>query len=152
MLEARVTVSHPPERVFEFLSDLRNHWRLEEALVEVGHLEGEGENGPTGGRVRIKGPLGLSREARTQVLSARPPGPGTVGTLSGRAEIGNLTVGRVGWEIEARSDGGSDVRLWANIERASLPDRLLLAVGGRRWLTAIFERTLANLPGLLSRP
>ena len=145
MIQARTTLSHPPERVFGFLSDLRNHWRLEDAFVELGGLEGDG---PTGGRVRIKGPLRLSREVRTKVLAAEPPGATTPGRLRGRADVGRATVGHVGWEI-ARVPGGSDVRLWAEVERASPADRLLLAAGGRRWLTRIFMRTVANLGEVL---
>ena len=145
VIEARATLSHPPEQVFAFLSDLRNHWRLDDAFVEVGGVEGNDGQEPTGGRVRIRGPVGLSREARTKVLSADPPGPATPGMLSGRADVGGATIGRVGWEIAGRADGGSDVRLWAEVERASLLDRLLLALGGRRWLRRILERTVVNL-------
>jgi hypothetical protein len=148
VIQARVSLPHAPERVFEFLSDLRNHWRLEDAFVELGGLDGDEGHGPTGGRIRIRGPLGLSREARTKVLDASPPGPATSGSLAGRAEVG-ATVGRVGWAIEPRPNGGSDVRLWADVERASPPDRLLLALGGRRWLGRILERALANLARVL---
>ena len=144
MIEARTSVSHAPERVFEFLSDLRNHWRLEDAFVELGGLEGDEGHGPTGGRIRIRGPLGLSREARTRVLDASPPEPAASGALAGRADLG-ATIGRVGWAIDPRANGGSDVRLWAEVERASPLDRVLLGLGGRRWLRRIFTRSLANL-------
>ena len=50
--------------MFAFLSDLRNHWRLEPHFLELDDV------GARGGRVRIKGPLGLSRVARTAVESA----------------------------------------------------------------------------------
>lgn len=148
MIEARATIGHAPERLFEFLSDLRNHWRLEDAFVELGGLEGDARHGPAGGRVRIKGPLGLSREARTKVLEAIPPGPATPGSLSGRADLGQ-TVGRVGWAIEPNADGGSAVRLWATVERASPADRLLLSLGGRWWLSRIFARAVGNLAHVL---
>jgi hypothetical protein len=148
VIEADVTLSHPPERVFEFLADLRNHWRLEDAFIELDDL-GEHAAGLGGGRVRMKGPLGLSRVARTKVLSAEPPGVTTPGRLSGQAEVGRVTIGRVGWEITGTENGGSAVRLWARVERASLRDRLLLAVGGRRWLARIFRRAVANLSRVL---
>jgi hypothetical protein len=148
VIEARASLPQSPDRVFEFLSDLRNHWRLEDAFVELGGLEGDERHGPTGGRVRIKGPLGLSREARTRVLDATPPGASAPGSLSGRADV-RATVGQVGWAIEPNADGGSDVRLWATVERASPGDRLLLALGGRWWLARIFERAVGNLSRVL---
>ena len=149
VIEARADLPHPPERVFAFLADLRNHWRLEDAFVELGGLEGEVGHGPAGGRVRINGPLGLSREATTRVLDASPPSPTAPGSLAGRADVG-ATVGRVGWTIEPRPDGGSGVRLWAEVERASPVDRLVLALGGRRRLRRIFERSLENLALVLA--
>lgn len=138
--------------MFEFLSDLRNHWLLEDRFVELGGLDGNGDHGPTGGRIRINGPLGLSREARTRVLAAEPPKAGTAGALAGRAEIGQVTVGLVSWEIAPRGETSSSVTLAAVVERASLADRLLIAFGGRRWLERIFEHTLANLAVILEDP
>lgn len=126
----------PPERVFEFLSDLRNHWRLEKgAFLE---LEDVGERG---GVIRLRGPLGLSRRVRTEVLEAVEPS-----RLSGRAELGGGTVGLVAWTIEPEG-GGSHVRLAAEVAEASLPDRLVLTLGGNAWLRRLFERALANLDG-----
>jgi uncharacterized protein YndB with AHSA1/START domain len=57
-------VAAPPERVFDFLADLRNHWRLERRFLELD------ERGADGGRIRSKGPLGLSRRVETRVLEA----------------------------------------------------------------------------------
>jgi carbon monoxide dehydrogenase subunit G len=151
VIEARRQVAAPPERVFEFLADLRNHWRLEDRFVALGGLDGEGEHGPTGGRIRIAGPLRVAREARTRVLAAEPPAPGHPGRLAGRANIGAATAGRVSWEIAADGDGAR-VRLAAVVERASLLDRALLALGGERWMRRVLERTLANLAATLSGP
>ncbi len=130
--------------MFEFLSDLRNHWRLEHRFVALGGLEGHSADGPTGGRVRVRGPLGLSRLARTEVLGAEPPEPDRAGRMWGRAEIGSGTVGRVEWEISAVS-AGSRVRLSACAEQASPLDRLVLLAGGGWWLRRIFVAALARL-------
>ena len=142
------SVGATPERVFGFLADLRNHWLLEDRFVALGGLDDDEGGGPRGGRVRLTGPLGLSREARTRVLSARPPTAVRPGRLAGRADIGRSTTGRVAWEIAAGQDGGSLVTLRAVAERASLLDRTLLLLG-RRWLQRTFDRALANLDRIL---
>jgi hypothetical protein len=124
--------------VFAFLADLRNHWLLEQRFVALDEVYGD-----AGGRVRIRGPFGLSRVAETQVLSARPPAGGEAAELNGRADVGR-TVGRVRWTIEPAGDG-SEVTLSAWVEQASIRDRAMLALGGRRWLERIFERAVARL-------
>ncbi len=141
-------VGAAPERVFEFLADLHNHWLLEDRFVELSGLDGDEGSGPRGGRVRLKGPLGISREARTRVLSARPPTAVRPGRLAGRADIGRGTTGRVAWEIAVGENGGSRVTLRAAAERASLLDRTLLLLG-RWWLQHTFDRALANLDRIL---
>ena len=132
MITATRDISAPPERVFAFLSDLRNHWRLEDHFVEVEHVESDG------GRVRMRGPLGIARTARTTVEEALPNS-----RLRGRADLGD-TVGRVAWDIEP-ADSGSRVSLSARVDRAGVFDRTLLALGGEAYLRRIFARTLENL-------
>jgi uncharacterized protein YndB with AHSA1/START domain len=134
LISAERVVSHPPERVFEFLSDLRNHWRLQEGtFVELDEVVEDG------GVIRLRGPFGLSRKVRTRVLEAERPR-----RVAGRADLRGGTVGLVAWEIAA-ADRGSHVRLSAQIARASLADGVLLALGGRTWLARLFRQTLANL-------
>ena len=134
-------LQHSADVVFEFLSDLRNHWRLEERFFELDDVTADR------GRVRIRGPLGLRRVARTKVLEAEPPGP--VGRLHGHAEIGRSTRGDVFWEI-APADGGSNVTLAAVPDRLGLLDTLLLAMGGRRWMCALLRDALARLDAVLA--
>ena len=131
-------LSHEPEAVFEFLSDLRNHWRLEPHFLELENMR------PEGGRVRVKGPFGLSRVARTSVVSATRPT-----LLRGKAELGRRTEGAVSWEV-APVAGGCSVRFTAQVVRASLLDRLLLALGGRRWLGLIVHRAVDRLGASIS--
>ena len=71
-----------------------------------------------GGRILIRGPLGITREARTEVVEAEAPS-----RLVGRAVLGT-TVGEVAWKIRPEG-GGSLVSLSAEVERASTADRLL---------------------------
>jgi uncharacterized protein YndB with AHSA1/START domain len=133
LISAERRIAHEPERVFAFLADLRNHWRLEKRFLELEDV------GPDGGVVRLTGPFWLSRKARTQVLETERPT-----RVAGRADLRGGTVGLVAWEI--RPDGsGSNVRVSAKVPQAWGPDRVFLALGGKAWLRRLFERALANL-------
>lgn len=139
-ITASRTVSHEPERVFAFLSDLRNHWRLEARFIELNFLDDD----ERGGLVRVKGPFGLGRMVRTNVVRVQSPR-----TLEGRAELGSRTRAAIRWEI-ASHPVGARVTLSALIESASPGDRLLLRWGGRLWLREIFRNALANLDRVLA--
>lgn len=137
-IEAVALIPAPPEEVFEFLSDVGNHWRLTGRLVEMVELRDK-----TGGTVRLRGPFGIRRTVRTQVTAARAPR-----LIIGVAEIGEPddwpTRARVSWTLAGRL-GQTRVRLAAEIQQAQPFDRLLLALGGRAWLRRSFGRTLEHL-------
>ena len=132
-IEAERVVAASPEAVFAFLSNLANHWKLTGRWVEAVVLE------DSNGRVRIHGPLGLRRTARTTVVDATPSY-----VIHGTAELSGGTLARVAWELNEDA-GGTAVRLSAEVERATLPDRLLLALGGRAWMERRFAAILARL-------
>ena len=138
-VEAAALVPAPPEDVFAFLSDLRNHWRLADRFVEVLTLDASDGGRADGGRVRVRGPLGVRRTVTTRVVAAREPR-----LLIGTAELATGTRARVSWIIAGRL-GSSRVRLAADVERARPLDRLMLAAGGRWWLRRRFESTLERL-------
>lgn len=127
-----------PEAVFGFLSDLENHWKLTGRWVEAISID-DGS-----GRVRIHGPLGLRRTARTTVVDASPSH-----VMHGTAELSGGTVARVAWEL-GEDAGGTAVRLSAVVERAAKRDRVLLALGGRIWMRRHFASILARLDAQLS--
>jgi len=134
-IEAAALVPAPPEDVFEFLSDLGNHWLLTDRYVHVVSLDGS-----AGGVVRIRGPLGWPRRsARTHVKAMRAPR-----LIIGVAELGDGTRARVSWTLATRGDR-TRVRLAAEIERAAPVDRLLLALGGRHYMQRAFADALAQL-------
>lgn len=138
-VEAAALVSAPPEEVFGFLADLENHWRVADRFVEVLELN-RTDGGPAdGGMVRVRGPLGLRRTVTTRVVAARAPR-----LLIGTAEVRGGTRARVSWSLAGHLES-TRVRLAVAVERAAPGDRLLLRLGGRRWLQRRFERTLENL-------
>ena len=134
---AAACIPAPQAEVFAFLSDLENHWRLTDRFVAVLDLAGP-PGARHGGRVRIRGPLGLRRTAVTRVLDASEPA-----WLRGVAEIRGTTA-RVQWSLES-CDGSTDVRLEAAVLEAQPLDRLVLALGGRWWLRRRFHATLECL-------
>jgi len=97
-----------------------------------------------GGRVRVRGPLGLSRVAHTAVVRTERPR-----LLTGTAVVGRGTRGAVRWEIDPMVPGTSLVRFSAQVERASPVDRVVLACGGRWWLARIVSRAVQRLGAVL---
>lgn len=145
-IEATAVVPASREEVFEFLSDLANHWRLVDRFVEVISLSGPVDGPPDHGVVRLRGPLGLKRTVHTRVTATRRPR-----LIIGTAELGSGTRARVSWTLASRS-GQTLVRLAAEVEQAGRLDRLLLALGGRAWLRQRFAFGLASLAEALARP
>jgi hypothetical protein len=122
--------------VFDFLSDLDNHWQLADGAISVVAVEPG-----NGGRVRMRGPLGVHRTAVTTVDSVDPSRG-----MAGHARVGARTRARVTWELEQDGDpDATTVTLSAFVEEAAPLDRLLLAAGGRAWLESRFERILSTL-------
>src|SRR5919204_2922336 len=138
LIRAVRPVATAPAALFEFLSDLENHWRIAGAFVEVVSLEGP-HGRRHGGVVRICGPLGIRRTARTRVVEASRPRQ-----ILGRAELGGRTSATVRWSLWPAQDG-SRVELAATVDSTGPLDRLLLALGGRAWLRRRFDGVLARL-------
>jgi uncharacterized protein YndB with AHSA1/START domain len=139
-IEAEAVVPASPEEVFAFLSDLDNHWQLADRFVEMVHLENASPKGrANGGRVRIRGPLGISRTASTRVVATEAPH-----SMRGTAELGDGTCAKIEWRF-AREGGGTRIRLGAEVESASRLDRLLLVAGGSLWLRHRFGKILQEL-------
>jgi hypothetical protein len=129
---ARAWVPTPAEDIYALLADLREHWRLAGRWVTARELAADG------GVVQLRGPLGLRRTARTTVVRTEPPL-----LLAGEARLGP-TRAAVSWILD--SDGaGTWVTLRADVLATGRLDRVLLALGGRRWLRARFAVTLRRL-------
>ena len=136
---AAVDVGADQPAVFDFLADLRNHWDLTGRSVRLVGLDG-----PRGGTVVLRGPLGLRRAARTSVTRADPPR-----SICGKAEIGSRTRAVVGWTVIPKGRGRSRVVLEAFVERCALLDRLLLMFGGHFWMHRLLEQTVARMAEVL---
>ena len=134
-------VDQPPERVYRFLEQLENHFRLNDKYLRVESLRLDRQ----GATITIRAPGGLRRTASTEVTTAIPPRRfgGTV-TATTRTQAGAW------WTIEP-SGGGALVALHAEILPRGILDRLLLALGGRWWLERRCRRVVARLGAELAR-
>ena len=133
-IEADGLVPVGREAVYAFLADLANHWDLADRWVEVVSLTPAHD----GGRVMVRGPLGLRRTVDTRVDEVEPPG-----RIEGTARLGR-TRAVVRWELRPESRG-TRVHLVARMLATGPIDRLLLAAGGRAWLRRRFTVTLSRL-------
>jgi hypothetical protein len=132
---ATAPVSAPARAVYDFLERLPNH-----ALITGSGLRLEGVTADgRGARIALRGPLGIRRTARTCVTRLHRPRH-----FGGTAQVGRRTVAYVHWTID-HAETGSRVTLTATILRAGPLDRLLLTLGGIRWLTRSFRRAIALL-------
>ena len=138
-ISASGLVPASPERVFAFLCDLENHWLLADRFVEVLNLDGAATGAASGGKVRVRGPLGLGRTATTQVVATEP-----TRSMVGTAALSGGTQAVVRWTLTPE-EGDTRVELAAHLQQAGLLDRLLLAAGGRRWVRRRFASILATL-------
>jgi Polyketide cyclase / dehydrase and lipid transport len=134
-IEASVSVAAEPEALFERLAKLENHWDLADRWVEVVSVNGSGD----GGEVRLHGPLGLSRTARTKVGRVDAPR-----LIEGTAAIGSHTRGRVHWTFIGEGEG-TLVTLRAEMVEAGPLDRAVWTLGGRHWLERRLRVTLERL-------
>lgn len=134
-------VDSTPERVYDFLARLENHFRLNDEYLRVEALRPDRR----GATIKIRAPGGLRRTAHTEVTTALPPRRfgGTV-TASTRTRAGAW------WTIEP-SAGRARVALEAEIFPRGVVDRVLLALGGRWWLERRCRRVVARLDSALAQ-
>jgi hypothetical protein len=140
IVSAERDVAASPDILFAYLADLEQHWELADRFIEVVSLERPAGDGLAhGGVVRMRGPLGIGRNAHTRVVESEAPT-----RLAGSAEVGPGTVARVSWTLRP-AGAYTRVRLEATVERATPVDRVLLALGGRQWLARRFAAILETL-------
>jgi hypothetical protein len=142
MITASGLVDAPAENVYGFLSQLHNHRLISGDRLHLVSLAADRE----GAQIVIRGPLGIRRTAET-TITQRKPARGVGGT----ATVGSRTAAHVHWTI-IPAGAGSHIALTATILRTGVLDRLLLALGGDRWLARGFDRAIQRLAAVLYEP
>jgi uncharacterized protein YndB with AHSA1/START domain len=145
-VHAEREVGAPPDVVFAFLADLENHWELAANWVQVRALDRVDHGPARGARVRLHGPLGLRRTARTRLLELDAPA-----RVAGTAELGESTRALVAWDLEPRDGGGRTlVRVGTEVQRLGPVDRVLWTLVGRRVMARRFPSVLERLDSALA--
>jgi hypothetical protein len=125
--------------VFGFLDRLENHQRLAPSAIDMRYLRTRPDGGAQA-LVRLRGPLGVERTARTDLW----PTPMESEYVAGRAAIGARTEASVTWMIEADRPG-SVVTVTVSVLSADFRDDLLLRMGARRWVARQLRSALERL-------
>ena len=154
-VRATRTIAAPPERIFAYLEEVDRHWELLGSRLEpLRAYDGRRSH------ARLHGPLGIRRTLWIELSSLDAPHE-----LIGRVEAGRgRTVGTVRWVVRptavapaatparpgpsarpVAAASASTVELTARTEVAGALDRLLLLLGGARWLRGSLELVLARL-------
>ncbi|HEX8742192.1 MAG TPA: SRPBCC family protein [Thermoleophilaceae bacterium] len=144
LVRATGQVGAPADRVFGFLADLDRHRALTDGGIQILDLDGPA-GARTGGTVELRGPAGLTRRARTHVEGADDHGR----RLWGRAVTEHGTEAELEWSLAPRRHGTA-VTVQMRVRPRHWPDRLLLRLGGRRWLVRRLAAAIGRL-GALSR-
>jgi hypothetical protein len=124
---------------FAFLAAPATHRRLQVRGIASLSLDDEGDL-LSGGAAVLSGPLGLRRTVHTRVALHQPPR-----RLAGSALADSGSAAHVSWTLREQPDGTTLVELTAVLGPITRGDRLLLAVGGRRWIRRLFAATLRRL-------
>jgi hypothetical protein len=124
-----------------FLRDPANQWRLAASFADVVALRPAGDRCDT----RLRLPFGMRVPASVQV---KPSRRGRL--LTAEVWLGRRTVAWATW-ILTSDRGTTEVDLAIQPESRSLLTRLVLLLGGRRWITRRLETALAMLATTCAR-
>jgi len=138
---AQAQVRAPVDTVWALLDDLRDHWLLADHWTDVLRVDEDG------GTILLRGPFGLRRTAHVRVTERRAPVE-----LQGMALLGATTAAEVRWGRVGLGPASTQGTLRGDVVAAGPGDRVLLALGARRWLHWRFARTLRRLNDRLADP
>jgi len=138
VISARGHVRERPQAVYARLADLDEHRHLVDAGMRILALDGPAGR-RSGGLVELRGPAGLRRVARTRVKGAEPGR-----RLWGTATTTDGTEAELEWRLHPH-EAGTEVEIELRLRSQSPRDRLLLRMGGERWLRQRLAAAIARL-------
>jgi hypothetical protein len=135
------TVAADGNVLYAFLLDPVSQWRLAASFADVIRVQ------PAGDRcdAQLRLPFGMRLDASVQVKPSR-----RARLLTAEVRLGHRTVAWATWILTA-DRGTTEVDLAIQPESRSLLTRLVLLLGGRRWITRRLEMALATLATTCAR-
>jgi hypothetical protein len=135
------TVAADGDGLRDFLANPANQWRLAASFADVVALA------PVGDRcdARLRLPLGMRLHASAQVKRSR-----TRRLLTAEVRFGRRTVAWATW-ILTSDRGTTAVDLAVQPDSRDLVTRLVLLLGGRRWIARRLDMALATLATTAAR-
>ena len=144
-----ITIDTPRERVFDYLQDIANHPEFSDHFLVEWHLTREDSVGRGAGarfRVKARGPARrFSWADVTFTEVARPHRIVEIGRFGKSNRIRTVGV----YELTDGPGGTTHVRFSVETEPRMLSDRLIEALGQRRWLRRKSMRALRRLRSIL---
>jgi uncharacterized protein YndB with AHSA1/START domain len=140
------TIDRPREEVFAYLADVANHSEFLDHFCDEFRLTREETTGRgAGARFRLRSRLLRFGWADLTIVTADAP---RLLVLAGRMGKFNRNRMLVTWTLEP-SSGCTRVTLETETEPAKPSDRLLEAIGGRRWTRRRTAKALRRLRSIL---
>jgi uncharacterized protein YndB with AHSA1/START domain len=144
-----IIISAPREQVFDYLQDIANHPQFTDHFLVDWHLTRIDSVGRgAGARFRVKAPG--NRYSWADVTFAeveRPHRIVEVGRTGKNNRVRTLGV----YDLAPAPAGSTRVRFTVESVPATLSDRLLEGLGGRRWLRRKNRRAMRRLRAILER-
>jgi uncharacterized protein YndB with AHSA1/START domain len=142
-------ITAPRERVFDYLQDIANHGEFTDHYLVDWHLTRVDSVGRgAGARFRVKIPWNRFGWADITFAEVeRPHRIVEVGRTGKNNRVRTLGV----YELAPGASGTTRVRFTLQTEPAMLSDRLLEALGGRRWMRRKGKRAMRRLRTILER-
>ena len=135
------TIAADADALHELLADPANQWRLATAFADIAALPPAGKHC----EARLRLPFGVRRPASMHVKPSRKHR-----LLTTEVRLGHRTVAWVTW-ILTPDPGTTEADVAVQLESRSLITRLVLLLGGRRWIARRLDTTLATLATTAAR-
>lgn len=142
-------ISAPREHVFEYLQDIANHSEFSDHYLVDWHLTRIDSVGRgAGARFRVKIPLNRFNWADVTFAEVeRPHRIVEVGSAGKNNRIRTLGV----YELSPGASGTTRLRFTLQTEPRTLADRLMEALGARRWTRRQLKRAMRRLRTIMER-
>ena len=146
-ISVSITVGRPREEVFDYLADIANHAEFTDHFLTDWHLTREDPVGRgAGARFRVKAPLQRFSWMGVSFIEVDAPWRIVEAGRGGKYNrIRSMTV----YTLEPAADDTTRVKLTVETRPVTISDRLMEALGARRWTRRQNRRALRRLRSIL---